>query len=567
MPERPTVTEARQWAPESLSELAQAWDRTAGLVQIHLDEVARTAVGTGEFWVGTAAQEARAKAEEITAPARRAARALIAAAAAARDGAQLIGQARAEVVRVADGAAADGYLVGDDGTVTAPGAAPELLVLLGGETGSKVMITRRATELTALLVDALVRLGAVDRDTAARIDLAFAGQESAATVPAGAGALTPREVVGAWTSMSQDRIAEQVASMSPEQRRQLVDAVALEVGNTDGVPWELRMEANRVNIADAILAQRRVVDLPEEDKVARMFSAGLGLDTGSAERVWLAAHTDPVVRAAIVATHDREANARLDFYESLLAGDRQIIGFDPQRSSFIELLGDLDTASSVGVLIPGLNTTIEGSASDTETARRFVTAGHGDIAMLTYLGGPFPTGQLAAGVVDAGKPTYALEMAPRLAAFSEDVARTVGPGVAVTYIGHSYGGSILGTAEQLGLTADRTMYVAAAGSGVGVDDPSDWHNRNPDIQRFSMTAPGDWIEIVQGLPLSPHGADPDTMAGVVRLDTGNRLDGSPMAGPTAHSDVINEPSDAWHNILAVITGDWKELEVAGVNLP
>ena len=72
MPERPTVTEARQWAPESLSELAQAWDRAAGLVQIHLDEVARTAVGTGEFWVGTAAQEARAKAEEITAPARRA---------------------------------------------------------------------------------------------------------------------------------------------------------------------------------------------------------------------------------------------------------------------------------------------------------------------------------------------------------------------------------------------------------------------------------------------------------------------------------------------------------------
>ncbi len=37
----------------------------------------------------------------------------------------------------------------------------------------------------------------------------------------------------------------------------------------------------------------------------------------------------------------------------------------------------------------------------------------------------------------------------------------------VTYTGHSYGGSIFGTAEALGLTADQTMYVAAAGRGLG----------------------------------------------------------------------------------------------------
>ena len=114
-------------------------------------------------------------------------------------------------------------------------------------------------------------------------------------------------------------------------------------------------------------------------------------------------------------------------------------------------------------------------------------------------------------------------MAPRLVAFSEDVDRTVdatGRPIAVTYIGHSYGGSIVGTAEALGLTADRTLYVAAAGAGVGVDDPGDWHNRNPDVLRFSMTAPGDFIEAVQGIPGGPHGADPDEMNGVIRLATG-----------------------------------------------
>ena len=97
-------------------------------------------------------------------------------------------------------------------------------------------------------------------------------------------------------------------------------------------------------------------------------------------------------------------------------------------------------------------------------------------------------------------------MAPRLVAFSEDVDRTVdatGRDIPVTYIGHSYGGSIMGTAEVFGLTADRTLYLAAAGAGVGVDDPSDWHNRNPDVLRFSMTAPGDLIEAVQGIPDQP----------------------------------------------------------------
>jgi hypothetical protein len=172
-------------------------------------------------------------------------------------------------------------------------------------------------------------------------------------------------------------------------------------------------------------------------------------------------------------------------------------------------------------------------------------------------------------VVDAASPRYALDMAPRLVAFSEDVDRTVdakaadGAPVPVTYIGHSYGGSILGTAEAMGLTADQTMYIAAAGAGVGVDDPGDWHNRNPDVVRFSMTAPGDLIQAVQGIPGGPHGADPDEMPGVIHLATGYYDDGRVMAGRQAHSDVLNSPSDSWRNILAVITGDRERIRPAG----
>jgi hypothetical protein len=376
------------------------------------------------------------------------------------------------------------------------------------------------------------------------------------------------DIVAGWPPMSQDRIAGQIAGLTPAQKQQLIDSMPAQVGNTDGLPWEMRIAANRINIADAITIERRTVDLPEEDKLRRV--AIQGLDPASAERVWVAVHADPRLRAAAIAAHDAGANQRIAFYQSLLAevpdptgrgrppADRQILAFAPDRSSLVEFTGDLRTADSVGVLVPGLNTTIAGSAADAETVRRFVAAGSGRVAMITYLGGPFPAGDPLTGVIAAADPHYATDMAPRLVAFSEDVNRTVdatGRAIPVTYIGHSYGGSILGTAESAGLTADRTIYVEAAGAGVGVHDPGDWHNRNPDVVRFSMTAPGDPIEIVQDLPFSPHGADPDEMPGVIRLETGRRLDGSVMSGLPAHSGVLNEPSDAWRNILGVITGD------------
>lgn len=584
---RPSVSQAESWRPDALGQVAQAWDHAAGRLQIDLDDMAREVLGTDDFWIGSAADEARARIDQIISPGRSLARALIAAAAAARNGQRQIAAARDRVLAAVDDPRGLGYDVTDDGAVLVPSTAPELVRLLSGgdDAAAALMMSTRTTEFSAELVAALDGLGAADAETAHEIDAALQSAIQslpAATTPAGAGSLSDVELVAAWPQLRQDRIADQLAAMSPEQQQHLIETAPKQVGNTDGVPWPMRMAANRINIADAILTQRRNVDLPEEDKVRRMLERRLDLDAGSTERVWLAAHADPTFRTALVAAHDREANARIDFYEGLLSDipdpttrsdaevARQIIAFDPDTSSFVELSGDLRTATSVGVLVPGLGTTIAGSAADTETSRRFVAAGDGDVAMITYLGGPFPTGELAAGIVDAGKGTYALDMAPRLAAFSEDVKRTVdatGRQIPVTFIGHSYGGSILGTAEFVGLTADRTFYVAAAGAGVGVDDPGDWHNRNPDVVRFSMTAPADWIEAVQGLPLSPHGADPDEMPGVVRLGTGRRLDGSLMAGPAAHSAVLNEPSDAWHNILAVITGDWAELDVAGIEPP
>jgi Alpha/beta hydrolase len=533
---RPSVAQAEAWRPDSLSRLADGWDEAARRVTAHVDAVMREIRRSQEFWTGATADAARDNARDIAAAGDDAARRLVVASVAARDGAAQIAAAQLALrTRTAD-ARQTGFDVADDGAVSIrAGPAALLVALSGGDPAvARDMLSVRAGELTRQITDALDRLGRADTDAANDIEEAFAPSplpQAAATVPAGAWPVQASDVVAGWSAMSQDRIGEQIAAMTPAQRQRLTAEFPHQVGNTDGVPWNMRVAANRVNIAQAI------VD-------------GLG-DPTSAQR-------GTVYRSLLSEIDDPTRSGQ--------RVDRQILAFDPERASLVELNGDLSTAKSVAVLVPGLNTTIEGSAANTRTARRFVSATRGDVATITYLGGPFPHGNPVTGLIDAADPRYALNMAPRLVAFSEDVDRTVdatGRLIPVTYVGHSYGGSIVGTAEALGLTADRMLYVAAAGAGVGVDDPSDWHNRNADVLRFSMTPPGDFIEAVQGIPGGPHGADPDEMPGVIRLSTGHYDDGRLIAGPRAHSDVLNWPSAAWRAILAVITGDSETLHQSG----
>ncbi|HTI78732.1 MAG TPA: alpha/beta hydrolase, partial [Mycobacterium sp.] len=501
-----------------------------------IDSAMRDVHRTRDFWTGATADVARDNARGIAAAADDAARCLIVASVAAQDGADQIAAAQTALRRCVAEARDDEFEVADDGSVSIrAGPSPLLVALSGGAPEvAHTMLAMRADELTRQITDGLDRLAAADSDAAGDIEEAFASEpnpRAAATVPAGAWPVQASDVVAGWPAMSQDRIGEQIAAMTPAQRHRLITEFPHQVGNTDGLPWDMRVAANRTNIAQAI------VD---------------GLDDPAAQP------RNAVYRGLLSEIDDPTAAGRRI--------DRQILAFDPARASLVELNGNLSTAKSVAVMVPGLNTTVEGSAANTQTARRFVTATRGDVATITYLGGPFPRGNPATGLVHAADPRYALDMAPRLVAFSEDVDRTVdatGRSIPVTYIGHSYGGSILGTAESFGLTADRTLYVAAAGAGVGVDDPGDWHNRNPDVLRFSMTAPGDFIEAVQGIPGGPHGADPDEMPNVIPLPTGHYDDGRLMAGPQAHSDVLNWPSDAWRNILAVITGDSETLHQAG----
>ena len=83
-------------------------------------------------------------------------------------------------------------------------------------------------------------------------------------------------IVAGWSAMSQDRIADQVAAMSPEQRRHLIDTAPCKSAIPTECRGSSRAQANRINIADAILDQRRILDRASDDKIREALTRGFG---------------------------------------------------------------------------------------------------------------------------------------------------------------------------------------------------------------------------------------------------------------------------------------------------
>lgn len=356
----------------------------------------------------------------------------------------------------------------------------------------------------------------------------------------------PRSLVDRLKGMTPDERAAFLAGLGPETVHAMVLADPSVMGNTDGVPFDTRIAANDINIHHALDDELR--KHPPDDARVKQLQAMLTpmeFPPGSGKTV-----------------------------------PRKFVGFSTEGNGrMIEMIGEIKPGiKGVGVVVPGTNTNLNGSDSNHKSAVNLATQSGSPVFL--YLGDDFPQ-----GLDKAADPSYAASMAPKLVSFGHEIDRAVGagaPGTPVTYIGHSYGGAIVGTAEQLGLRADRILHASSAGTGIlstGYTDP------NPNVQRYSMTAPGDPISVVQSLPRDvpipegipgiphtvdgqvgnplgglPSATDPDKIPGVTRLDTGYYGADSPhhgqvIVGPDAHGQYWDDPdSDAFKNMAAVISG-------------
>ncbi|KQV74946.1 hypothetical protein ASC61_08010 [Aeromicrobium sp. Root344] len=335
-------------------------------------------------------------------------------------------------------------------------------------------------------------------------------------------------------------------SLGPADAAMLAMLFPRTVGNLSGVPFANRADANDVSIIAALDAERDdLADLERRHQHNQHDWDFLGLNNDDLE--------GPI----------GDSKDRISLYESILRNDRQILLFDPSGDGAIaELHGTIGASTkNLGVLVPGTGTDLSSFQGVADRANNFVENSRpGELAMISWMGGDLPDSI----VKDAPFANYARDLGPLLAGFSHDVrqeaAHSAGAAndIHTTYAGHSYGGAVVGRSELAGLDADRVLHIESAGMGHDIEDLDDLPASQRDVDRYSMTAPGDIIGDIQGMQVGDnigHGADPDTFEGTLRLDTGNKAGSDePNIGVDSHTSVFQEHSDAWRNMLEVFNG-------------
>lgn len=534
--------------PEALVSSGADIGNRASTLSAQMDQQRATIDKLRASWTGTSSDAAIAGATASLERMQRLHESLTKLQSALHNGGTELVQQRAAILSSVEQLRGQGWQVADDGTVSIrPGSALDVFARLSPV--NRMVLRALAAKASAQLKAQLAQFETTDnkvgqqvRDAAAALSTPDPDQAPDPN--------SPKALVDRLAGMTPDERAAFLAGLSPETLHAMVLADPQVMGNTDGVPFDTRIEANNINIRNALDAELR--KQPPDDARVKQLQAMLTpieFPPGSGQKV-----------------------------------PRKFVGFSTEGNGrMIEMVGEIKPGiKGVGVVVPGTGTNLNGSASNHKAAVEL--ADQSGSPVFLYMGDDFPQDLLT----DATDPKYAASMAPKLVSFGHEIDRAVGadaPGTPVTYIGHSYGGAIVGTAEQMGLRADRILHASSAGTGILSDG---YTNPNPDVQRYSMTAPGDpigavqslprdvtdqqWIDSIPGIPHTvdgqvgnplgglPAATDPDKIPGVTRLDTGyygreGPHHGEVIVGQNAHGEYWNDPdSDAFHNMAAVISG-------------
>ena len=260
------------------------------------------------------------------------------------------------------------------------------------------------------------------------------------------GDLTSAEVATVWEQLQDDGVDTDA----------LLNEYGFELAALDGLPFSAMDQAGRAALAYALDTDR-----PEhlEEAFQRM---GFHPGDRSMEdfRTDLEAVRDALRRADANRTSPSEAVQLVAFGQH-----------DGAATAGISM-GDLDTASTVGVFVSGMNSDVRG-LSDSFDAFRTIREGETDTAMVTWVGYRSP------GMLEETTQHRADAGAVRLASFLEGIAvqRQDNPIDRFAVLGHSYGTNVVSEAlklvherlEELGNPVDAFVTVGSAGLRYGTE--------------------------------------------------------------------------------------------------
>lgn len=317
-------------------------------------------------------------------------------------------------------------------------------------------------------------------------------------------------------------IASFFASIGPSRGARLADTYPLVVGNLNGAPVPLRYRANRLSLSRALDIERGRVEDPR-----------------------------------LTADGRHEALRRVHRFASLMRPERQILAFDPTGTGrTAEVLGDLERAQRVSVIVPGVDTNLltfqkthrrysapAGMAQSLYAAERRTAPGT-RTAVIAWADYTAPVGVGIDSAIGRLASVGAVRLVDMTAAL---------PGTSrVSLFCHSYGSVLCGVAAPR-LPA-RVTDVAVAGSpGMRVENAAELATR---ARVWAMRDADDWIEDVPHLDIGGvgHGADP------VAPEFGARL--LSAAGAAGHTGYFEPGTGSLDNFAAIGVGSYQSLTCA-----
>ncbi|MEV6949211.1 alpha/beta hydrolase [Streptomyces sp. NPDC051172] len=249
--------------------------------------------------------------------------------------------------------------------------------------------------------------------------------------------------------------AEWWKALSPEERQTYTTLYPKEIGATDGLPSDVRDDANRTALAQEL-------NLIQEGNWDEGFPG----------------ESDETVNRRL--NNLEVLNDQLDKADSAPKGkELYLLGYDSKDDGrAIIAMGNPDTAANTGILVPGTNTDMEAVPGQLSRIDRLQSAAEQQskgesVAMITWLGYDAPEASLT-DFNSVGGTGRAEDAAPDLRQFVAGThASHDGSPSHTTVIGHSYGTTVVGAAASgaNGLGADDV--VAVGSPGMTVDHASD----------------------------------------------------------------------------------------------
>ncbi|WP_165436145.1 alpha/beta hydrolase [Amycolatopsis suaedae] len=367
------------------------------------------------------------------------------------------------------------------------------------------------------------------------------------------------------------------ASLSRNQRLQLVADRPDLVGNRDGLPATYRSQANLNAIPKERNRLRTELDNLKAQASGATPAEALMLNLQGQEIENKLASLDKIDEMMYVAPGQ-------------VNPDRQLLSLDMSGDSAMAAVanGNVDTARHVAVFTPGMNSAVNenmlGYVKEMESVQRhseYMSERFGDegsVATVTWLGYEPPrVPDLEANFLEVGKTGGDLiggyeadKGAEKLASFNQGINASRSDDPHLTALGHSYGSLTTGIALQHNTGVDDAVFFGSPGISDAPDIPISPDGVNNEIKdlkipqghAYNLEADGDAVADIG--KTGRFGSDPGTMSGMQQLSTEGAVtkDGKQVFGVTGHSDYLKSIGDgpdkmhstSLHNMASIVAG-------------